>query len=239
MKKLFTAKRVMFFVFVTFIVSIAYTVVRIATAPTVAPVSEIAVRVKGDYVLMLVQCVFGALAMMLPGYLRRNAGINIPNSFMIAYAFFLYCGIYLGEVRSFYYQVPHWDTVLHAFSGAALGLLGFSFVTLLNRSESAAVYLSPVFVALFAFGFAMSLDVIWEIYEFSADAVLRTNMQKYALETGEALVGHAAVADTMKDLIVDAIGAFTASAIGFVSLKYKKGWLERFQLKRVEANSTN
>ncbi len=234
MRKLFTARRGMIFVFISFIISIIFTVVRIALAPTIAPASDIAVRVKGDYVLMLAQCIFGALAMMLPGYVRRNAGINVPNSFMIAYAFFLYCAIFLGEVRNFYYLIPQWDTVLHTFSGAALGMLGFSFVTLLNRSDSVAFSLSPVFVALFAFGFAMSLGVAWEIYEFAMDGFLNTNMQKFALETGEALMGRAAVSDTMKDLIVDAVGAFVASAVGFVSLKYKKGWLERFQLRHVE-----
>lgn len=51
-------------------------------------------------------------------------------------------------------------------------------------------------------------------------------MQKFALENGVNLVGRLALKDTMKDLIVDALGAFVMSFIGFVSLKYKKGWIE-------------
>jgi uncharacterized membrane protein YjdF len=150
---------------------------------------------------------------------------------LIMYAVFLYCAIYLGEVRDFYYRVPHWDTILHIFSGAALGALGLSVVSLLNQSEAITVSLSPVFVALFAFCFALSLGVVWEIYEFIIDGLLHTNAQKYALESGEPLIGQAALMDTMKDLIVDGVGAFVISTIGYVSLKYKKGWLERLLIK--------
>jgi mannose/fructose/N-acetylgalactosamine-specific phosphotransferase system component IIC len=185
---------------------------------------------------MLLQCILGAAAMLLPGLLTRRVGLNIPSAMIIAYAVFLYCAIYLGEVRSFYYNIPHWDTILHTFSGAALGALGFSLISLLNKSESITFSLSPIFVAMFAFCFAVSLGVLWEIYEFSMDYVLGTNMQKYALESGENLIGQAALTDTMKDLIVDAIGAFAVSVTGYISLKYKKGWFEKFQLKYSKTN---
>lgn len=231
MKKLLTAKRLLIFVFITFIVSIVYVSVQIILAPAVAPPSEITVRVKSDYVLMLVQCALGALAMLIPGFLKRKTSLTIPSAMLIMYAVFLYCAIYLGEVRDFYYRVPHWDTILHIFSGAALGALGFSVVSLLNKSGAMTFSLSPIFVALFAFCFALSLGVIWEIYEFTVDCLLHTNMQKYALETGEPLIGQAALMDTMKDLIVDIIGASIMSVTGYISLKYKKGWLERFLVK--------
>ena len=55
-------------------------------------------------------------------------------------------------------------------------------------------------------------------------------MQKFMTESGEMLIGQKALADTMKDLIVDCIGAFVISAIGFVSLKYQKGWVEKMQI---------
>ena len=150
---------------------------------------------------------------------------------LILYTIFLYCAIYLGEVKSFYYNVPHWDTILHTFSGAMLGALGFSFVTLLNKTEEVPMNLSPLFVVIFSFCFAVTLGVVWEIYEFTFDGVLGLNMQKFALESGEALIGRAALVDTMKDLIVDALGAFIMSIIGYISLKYKKGWIEKLQVK--------
>jgi len=56
-------------------------------------------------------------------------------------------------------------------------------------------------------------------------------MQKHTLESGEMLVGRAALADTMKDLIVDSLGALVMSVVGYVSIKREAGWLERMQIK--------
>ncbi|MCL1916902.1 MAG: hypothetical protein FWG14_01095 [Peptococcaceae bacterium] len=238
MKKWFNVKNLMRFVFITFVASSVYIVIRIILAPTIAPVSDITVRVKSDYMLMLMQSIFGIIAMLLPGFLRRKVNLNIPTIMMIAYAGFLYCAIYLGEVRNFYYNVPHWDTILHTFSGVALGALGFSIVSLLNKSESVAFSLSPIFVAIFAFCFALALGTLWEMYEFIVDSILNTNMQKYALESGEPLIGQEALADTMKDLIVDAIGAFIISVIGYISLKHNKGWLDHVKVSEGSCQST-
>ena len=76
-----------------------------------------------------------------------------------------------------------------------------------------------MFVSLFAFCFAITMGVVWEIYEFSFDGLLGLNMQKFRLESGEALIGRAALADTMEDLIVDAAGALVMAIIGFFNLK--------------------
>ena len=234
-KKIFKLKYLLRFVMFTFAASIVYVTVRIILAPTVAPDTDtgVIVRVKGDYVLMLAQSIVGVFAMLLPGLLERRIHLHIPSVMLVSYALFLFGAIYLGEVRRFYYTVPNWDSILHVFSAAALGSIGFSIVNILNKSESVTFSLSPVFVALFAFCFALSLGALWEIYEFSMDGILHTNMQKYALESGEKLLGQAALSDTMKDIIVDAIGAFVMSSVGYISLKYKKGWLEQFEVKRI------
>ena len=232
-KKLFNTKILTIFVLFTFVISFVYVSVRIALAPTIAPSSEITIRVKSDYILMLLQSLLGIIAMLLPSIIRHKTKLYIPSFMLCVYAIFLYCAIYLGEVRNFYYSVPHWDTILHIFSGSALGALGFSIVNLLNKSETVTYSLSPGFVALFAFLFSLSLGVLWEIYEFSMDYFLHTNMQKYALESGELLAGQAAILDTMKDLIVDTLGAFVMSTIGYISLKDKRNWLEKFQIKRM------
>jgi len=169
--------------------------------------------------------------MLLPTFISRKINISIPTNMFFVYAIFLYCAIYLGEVHSFYYRIPQWDTILHTFSGAMLAALGFSVICLLNKTEKIPVSLSPVFVAVFTFCFAVSLGVIWEIYEFTTDSILQTNMQKYALESGELLIGQAVLADTMKDLIVDCLGALVISIVGYISLKYEKGWHEKLQVK--------
>lgn len=219
-------------IFLTFIGAGIFVVIKMLSAPSTTDLEHI--RVKSEYVLMLLQCVVGALAMMLPGVLERKVQINIPSKMIIVYAVFLYCAIYLGEVHYFYFRIPQWDSILHGFSGIALGAIGFSVIGLLNKSKNVPLSLSPAFVALFAFCFAVATGAVWEIYEFLADIVLKTNMQKYALESGELLVGHAALVDTMKDLIVDSVGALCITVFGYVSSKHETGWLDGIQIKHTQ-----
>lgn len=218
-------------ILISFIVPIAFLIFRIITVPNtlIVETGELD-RTKSDYVLMLLQCVLGIFAFMVPSFITKRFKIYIPSNMYMFYIIFLYGAIFLGEVRNFYYTVPHWDTILHAFSGAMIGALGFSFVSILNRREWRNIHikLTPFFVAVFSFCFAITLGVMWEIYEFTFDGILEINMQKFALEDGTSLVGRLALMDTMKDLIVDAIGALVMAFIGYISLKYDKGWIEKF-----------
>ncbi len=220
------------FVFITLIVSIIYIVVRIFFAPAGAVDGALGVHMKSDYVLMLIQCILGLIAFMLPTMIEHRINIVMPNNMLIMYFVFLYCAIYLGEVRSFYYMVPHWDTILHTFSGGMLGALGFTLVLLLNDIEIARVELSPLFVAMFAFCFAVTLGVFWEIYEYTFDGLLGLNMQKFLLVDGTQLIGHAALGDTMKDLMVDILGAFIIASLGYLSLKKDWSWITKFSFSK-------
>ena len=187
---------------------------------------------REDYVLMLLQCLLGVAAILVPAKLMRRWDIEIPKIMFLLYVGFLYCAIFLGEVRSFYYNVPHWDTILHICSGAMLGALGFSMISVFNNTERIPLNLSPLFVAVFAFCFAIALGALWEIYEFAADILLGTNMQKFALDDGTQLIGQNALRDTMKDIIVDTLGAAVTSVIGYISVKYEKGWIEKLTIRR-------
>ena len=231
MKNLFSSKTVVRSVFLTLLASVVYIAIKLILAPSGASLPEQDVRVKSDYALMLLQCGLGMVVMLLPGILERKLKLVIPSGMLVAFAIFLFCGVYLGEVHYFYFRVPHWDTMLHTFSGFALGAVGLSIIGILNKSESVPISLSPAFVAIFAFCFAVTIGVIWEIYEFAVDAAAGLNMQKYMLESGEMLVGRGALMDTMKDLIVDALGALVISIIGYVSMKNKEGWLENMQIR--------
>ena len=54
-------------------------------------------HVKGDYALMLLQCILGLVVMMLPSVIERKWSIGIPNFMYVVYFIFLYCAIYLGR----------------------------------------------------------------------------------------------------------------------------------------------
>lgn len=207
------------FLHITLIGSIVYSIVQIVLTSHGASAAS---HVQSDYVLMLVQCVLGLVVMSLPSFLEKKLSFVIPNSMYVLYFVFLYCAIYLGEVRRFYYIIPFWDSILHAFSGGMLGAFGFLLVSLLNDAKTVKFELSPFFVALFAFCFALSIGAFWEIYEYTGDLVLGLNMQKYRLADGTALVGQLALSDTMMDLMIDTLSAAVVATYGFFLIRDKK-----------------
>ena len=215
-KKRWDAKSIIgLILLITLLGSIIYAAIGWALAPETA--SQPGERCRSDYVLMLLQCCLGLAVMFLPNMVEKKWTWPITDAMYILYFLFLYCAIYLGEVRNFFYVVPHWDTWLHTFSGGMLGALGFIVVDRLNRVEGVPVRLSPGFVCLFALCFAVTVGVFWEIYEFTFDGLLGLNMQKFRLENGTQLVGRAALQDTMKDLIVDVAGAAVSVLLGYLS----------------------
>ncbi len=230
MRKSRVREAIFWIVFISLSGSLIFTIFRVIDAPSELLPGMPVQKVKADYLLMIVQCFLGIALISLPSILQKRINLELPDSISIVFFVFLYAAIYLGEIRSFYYKIPHWDTVLHTFSGLMLGALAFSIINLLNGHQ--AISLSPTFIALFAFCFAVAAGAVWEIYEFSIDSFLATNMQKYALESGQPLIGQYALNDTMVDLSVDCAGALIISVIGYFSAKREKGWVERFDFRK-------
>ena len=217
-----------FLLFLTLVFSVIFSLVKFILAPQEIIDGEPYQKVKSDYLLMLTQCLLGLVVMSLPSIITHKLRLMVPNAMCILYYVFLYCAIFLGEIFSFYYLVPHWDLYLHAMSGAMLGSLGFILVDWLNKDEHVKLSMSPVFVSLFAFSFALAVGALWEIYEFTFDAALGLNMQKFKTEDGTLLVGSGALADTMEDLIIDAIAAAAVTILGpITNIKRKKKQAEK------------
>lgn len=214
-------------VMASFILPIAYTVYKVIVTPNTLILEDFG-RSRADYTLMLLQCVLGISVMNIPSILAKKFKFEMPVGLYITYIVFLYGAIFLGEIQNFYNIIPFWDDILHGFSSLMTGLFGFMSVEILNRVSKKKIQLSPFFIALFAFCFSVTIGAVWEIYEFLADGILGLNMQKFITETGLVLKGHEAISDTMKDIIVDCIGALTATVIGYLSIKNKKGWIHDY-----------
>lgn len=214
-------------VLISFLAPVVYLIVEISIYNP-----ETASRTKGDLVLMLVQCVLGAIVIHIPTLLTHKWQIDIPMPLYVLYIIFLYCAITLGEIASFYHYVEHWDDILHGMSSVMTGFFGYMLIAILNRESKIKLNLSPFFVALFAFCFSVTIGTVWEIYEFLFDSVLGLNMQKFMTVDGVVLEGRDALFDTMKDLIVDSIGAAIATVVGLISL-HREGWVHGYLKDKV------
>ena len=123
-------------------------------------------------------CAFVLLLYVLPQFVENRMNIQIPSVLEIVIFVFVFMAEILGELDSYYLKYEHWDTILHTSSGFLLAAVGFSLVNLLNKSERVRVQLSPVYLAVVAFCFSMTMGVLWEFFEFAADRWLLFDMQK-------------------------------------------------------------
>lgn len=131
--------------------------------------------------------------------------IKLPVHFFAGIVLFIFGTVYLGEAFDFYGKFWWWDTLLHGGSAMGFGLIGFIFVFILFEGDR---YAAPHWaLAFIAFCIAISIGVVWEVFEFAMDQIFGMNMQKSGL------------IDTMWDLIVDLIGAAIGAAAGFGYLK--------------------
>lgn len=123
-------------------------------------------------------CALSLLLLVLPNFIAKHLEIVLPSTLEIIILLFIFAAEILGELNSFYIRVPHWDTMLHTINGFLCAAIGFALVDMMNRSERFSFQLSPLYLAIVAFCFSMTVGVLWEFFEFSGDYLLGLDMQK-------------------------------------------------------------
>ena len=123
-------------------------------------------------------CVLVLFLFMLPFFIQKNFGICLPSTLEIIILLFIFAAEILGELQSYFIQYPYWDTMLHTTNGFLCAAVGFSLIDILNRDAKIKFTHSPVYVALAAFCFSMTIGVLWEFFEFGMDRLFHMDMQK-------------------------------------------------------------
>lgn len=123
-------------------------------------------------------CALTLLLLIVPSLLQITFKVELPTTLEIIILVFIFAAEILGEINEFYLVFPFWDTALHTLNGFLAAAIGFSLVDLLNRSERTLFNLSPLFTAIVAFCFSMTIGVLWEFFEFGMDQLAGYDMQK-------------------------------------------------------------
>lgn len=123
-------------------------------------------------------CLLTLLLFMIPSFVEKRLKIDLPNTLEVIILLFIFSAEILGEIAAFYLRVPWWDTVLHTINGFLMAAIGVSMVDILNQREVFQARLSPLFLALVAFCFSMTIGVLWEFFEYGMDMIMKTDMQK-------------------------------------------------------------
>ena len=123
-------------------------------------------------------CILTLFLFCIPSIVELRLSINIPDVLEAIIYIFIFAAEILGEISKYYLIYPHWDTILHTLNGFLAAAIGFSLINLLNRSQRFTFQLSPLFLALVAFCFSMTIGVLWEFFEFFMDMNFGLDMQK-------------------------------------------------------------
>lgn len=123
-------------------------------------------------------CILVLVLFLVPDFLQKKLDIRLPSLLQIIILLFIFAAEILGEISNYYVQYRHWDTVLHSTWGFLCAAIGFSLVDILNRDANVKLNLSPLYLAIAAFCFSMTIGVFWEFFEFFMDTVLGFDMQK-------------------------------------------------------------
>ena len=129
--------------------------------------------VKDYYGLSM--CVLTLGLFTLPNGISKVFKITFPEQFKTAIFFYIFTSQVLGEAYKFYVTFSFWDYFVHIFSSFYLAAVGFNLVRLFNKK---VINMNKVFVALFAFSFAILVGVLWEVFEYSMDKLFLKDMQK-------------------------------------------------------------
>ena len=203
-------------------------------------------------------CILSLILFLLPAFVTKNFGIELPQTLEIIVLAFVFAAEILGELAGFYQKVTLWDSMLHTTTGFLAAAIGFALLDIFNKNEHFKFQVSPVYMAIVAFCFSMTVAAVWEIFEFSMDTFLGFDMQKdmvvstigsVSLDLSKSnevitisdiakvtvtcadgtvydlsdygIYGYLdiGIRDTMKDIIVNLIGAVAFSVIGFFYIK--------------------
>lgn len=185
---------------------------------------------KGRIIFTMVQLVGMLFVLRIPQFIKDKYHFEIPNLldfFLISFAF---SSLILGDVFNFYGKIPYWDSILHTLSGVLIAYIGFIIIEFLDKEYTIPLSVSPLFMCMIVVSVALAIGAVWEIAEYTVDDIFKTNNQQYMQTTRSTLYneedvplqGHEALADTMKDLMLDLGGAVSVAMIEYKHIEKKQ-----------------
>lgn len=192
---------------------------------------------RGRVIFTMIQLVAMLFVLRIAHFIQDKFHFKIPNLLDFVLISFAFSGFILGDVFNFYGKIPYWDSILHTFSGIVIAYIGFIVIEYLDQEYTIPLSVSPLFMSVIVVSVALAIGAVWEIGEYTVDDIFHTNNQQYMESTRSTLYnkddtplqGHAALDDTMKDLMLDLGGAIVVAGIEYkkIERKQKKALLKK------------
>ncbi|MBI5232809.1 MAG: hypothetical protein HY880_00485 [Deltaproteobacteria bacterium] len=158
----------------------------------------------GDHLFALAT-ILAITISFIPSIVERNYRITLPFELDLLITLALFLHTFLGEVFMFYERFALWDKMLHLFGTSVISLLAFMIVYTLHYTRK--LRLTIPLIGFFTVTFAMFVGAMWEIAEFTVDALFAKTTQK-------------GLNDTMWDLIYDLMAGIVVAILGMMYVRY-------------------
>lgn len=142
---------------------------------------------------------------------------EVPIALQIQYYLFVTASSVAGSAFTVYGIIPHWDSVVHGFSGVLLAWLGMFTVQRIETQFD--VRIPRWFVVAAALVTPMAFAAVWEIGEFSSDFFFHTTTQ-------------AGLTDTITDMASAGVGAVITVVVAVWF-----GWPRVFMTRALHKNA--
>ena len=190
----------------TILISIIFSIIGAICCAVFIPLNCLGVVEAGvgEYLMFALYFV----VVWLPPIVERLLHMEFYTLVDIFYQIFMVLAILVGSVWRVYTLTEWYDKFVHVLFGALFGFMFYNFFSSVSKTK-----LSPLWLAIFSFCFAMMIGGMWEICEYTFDGVIAgQNTQRW-----EGLVGRDALFDTMIDLVCDLAGSLISAVIVFFS----------------------
>lgn len=130
--------------------------------------------------------------------INRKLKLNIPMYLIILLCLHLVLAADAGTALGAYTRFAWWDLMVHCLFGFyCCGILYHLYIKVAQKEPRVLQFVAIALLTI-------SVATLWEVYEFVADLVLHTDMQR----VGEALSqGISPLTDTMTDILIAILGS--------------------------------
>lgn len=205
-------------------------------------------------------CLLVLILLLMPFILEEKLKIQFSGSLEVTMLLFVFVAEIVGEVNAGYQRIANLDTIMHTLNGFIMGAVGFSLVNMANNNKNSGIKLNTKFLLIASFCFSMTIGVLWEFFEFGVDMIFDADMQKdtyiykinsvtfdksnqnkvYTVDIDSVVINgeewdyylDIGLIDTMKDLIVNALGAIIFSIIGYFTMKNNNDYDKLIVIKK-------
>lgn len=193
----------------TFWAGMGYTILGIINLILFVTLTKLGVVMQRSMAYLFV---FGFFPVVwLPYLFERFLHVKFSLIVVICFNTFMIFSMLLGSLWRLFIIVPNYDKVIHFLSGILFSVLGYDLYKSGKMNKSSLIWLF-----LITFSFSMMCGGVWEIYEFTADAITNGNAQVF-----KGLTERSALNDTMLDLVSDCVGAVIGGIIAVLLEKFK------------------